>query len=44
MFNSLPLEIKIVADNPKKKKFKFALEKFLYNHNFYTLEEYLTHS
>jgi len=42
IFNNLPLEIKIVADN--QKKFKRELKKFLCNHTFYTMEEYLTHS
>ena len=42
IFNNLPLEIKIVADN--QKKFKRELKKCLCNHTFYTLEEYLTHS
>jgi hypothetical protein len=42
IFNNLPLEIKIVADN--QKKFKLALKKFLYIYTFYTLEEFLTHS
>jgi len=40
IFNNLPLEIKIVADN--QKKFKHALKKFLYTYTFYTTEEYLT--
>jgi hypothetical protein len=39
IFNNLPLEIKNVADNPKK--FKTALKQFLYTHSFYTLEQYL---
>jgi len=30
IFNNLPLEIKIVADN--QKKFKIALKKFLHTH------------
>ena len=42
IFNNLPLEIKIVADN--QKKFKLALKNFLYTYTFYTMEEYLTHS
>jgi ABC-type transporter Mla maintaining outer membrane lipid asymmetry ATPase subunit MlaF len=42
IFNNLPLEIKNVAENPKK--FKTALKQFLYTHSFYTLEEYLIHS
>ena len=40
IFNNLPLEIKIVADD--QKKFKCALKKFLYTYTFYTMEEYLT--
>jgi len=40
IFNNLPLEIKIVADN--QKKFKLALKNFLYTYTFYTMEEYLT--
>jgi len=42
IFNNLPLEIKIVADN--QKKFKRALKKFLCTYTFYTMEEYLTGS
>jgi ABC-type transporter Mla maintaining outer membrane lipid asymmetry ATPase subunit MlaF len=42
IFNNLPLEIKIVADN--QKKFKRALKKFVSTYTFYTMEEYLTHS
>jgi hypothetical protein len=42
IFNNLPLEIKIVADN--QRKFKRELKNFLCNHTFYTMEEYLTHS
>jgi len=42
IFNNLPLEIKIVADN--QKKFKRKLKKLLYTYAFYTLEEFLTHS
>jgi len=42
IFNNLPLEIKIVADN--QKKFKLALKKCLYTYSCYTMEEYLTHS
>ena len=41
IFNNLPLEIKIVADN--QKNFKLALKKNLYTYSFYTMEEYLTH-
>jgi len=40
MFNNLPLEIKNVAG--KQKKFKIALQKFLYTYSFYTLEEYFS--
>ena len=42
IFNTLPLEIKTVADN--QKKFKLALKKFLYAYTFYTMEECLLHS
>jgi len=42
IFNNLPLEIKIVADN--QKKFKCALKKILCTYTFHTMEEYLTHS
>jgi len=42
IFNNLPLEIKIVADN--QKKFKHTLKKFLYIYTFCTMEEYLTGS
>ena len=42
IFNNLPLEIKIVADN--QKKFKLALKKLLCTYTFYAMEEYLTHS
>ena len=42
IFNNLPLEIKIVADN--QKKFKCALKNFLYIYTFCTMEEYCTHS
>jgi hypothetical protein len=41
IFNNLPLEVKIVADN--QKKFKLALKKFLYTYTFHTMEEYLIH-
>jgi hypothetical protein len=39
IFNNLPLEIKNVADNPKK--IKTALKQFLYTHSVSTLEQYL---
>jgi len=42
IFNNLPLEIKIVADD--QKKFKCALKKFLYAYTFCAMEEYLTGS
>jgi len=42
IFNNLPLEIKIDADN--QKMFKLALKKCLYTYTFYTMEEYLTGS
>jgi hypothetical protein len=38
--NTLPLELKNVADN--QKKFKIALKRFLYAYSFYTLEEYFS--
>jgi len=40
IFNNLPSEIKNVAGN--QKKFKIALEKFLYTYSFYTMEEYFS--
>ena len=43
IFNNLPLEIKNVADN-QKKKLKTVLKKFLYTYPFYTMEEYLSQS
>jgi hypothetical protein len=42
IFNNLPLEIKIIAEN--QKKFTRELNKFVCSHTFYTMEEYLTHS
>jgi len=42
IFNTLPLEIKTVADN--QKKFKLALKKFVYTYTFCTMKEYLTGS
>jgi len=42
IFNNLPLEIKIVADN--QKTFKIALKKILYTYSFYSMEEYPSHS
>ena len=38
VFNMLPSYIKIKSDNPKK--FKMALQKFLYENSFYSLDEY----
>ena len=38
VFNMLPLYIKTEFDNPKK--FKVALQKFLHDNSFYSLEEY----
>ena len=38
VFNMLPSYIKIESDNPKK--FKMALQKFLYENSFYSLDEY----
>ena len=43
IFNNLPLEIKNVTGN-QKKKFKIALKKFLSTYLFYTVEEYLSQS
>jgi hypothetical protein len=40
IFNNLPLEIKIVADN--QQKFKREMKTFVYTYSFYTMEEYLT--
>jgi hypothetical protein len=42
IFNNLPLEVKNVAGN--QKKFKIALQKFVYTYSFYTMEEYLSQS
>jgi hypothetical protein len=42
IFNNLPLEVKIVADN--QKMFKHELKNFVCNNTSYTMEEYLTHS
>jgi len=42
IFNNLSLEIKKLLIT--KKKFKIALEKFLYTYSFYTVEEYLSQS
>ena len=44
IFNNLPLKIKNVAGNKKKKKIKIALKKFLHSYSFYTIEEYLNQS
>ena len=38
VFNKLPIYIKVESDNPKK--FKFVLQKFLYDNSFYSLDEY----
>jgi ABC-type transporter Mla maintaining outer membrane lipid asymmetry ATPase subunit MlaF len=43
IFNNLPLEIKNVAGN-QKKKIKIALKKILNTYSFYTMEEYLSQS
>jgi hypothetical protein len=40
VFNMLPSYIKMESDNPKK--FKMALQKFLYENSFYSLEEYFS--
>ena len=37
-FNVLPSYIKIETDNAKK--FKFIVQKFLYENSFYSLDEY----
>jgi hypothetical protein len=39
VFNNLPVPIKRLYDNPTA--FKRALKKFLCDHSFYTLDEYL---
>jgi hypothetical protein len=39
LFNSLPLNIKKVAHNTNK--FKRELKKFLIEHSFYSVEEYI---
>jgi len=39
---NLPMEIKTVADNPKK--FTIVLKKFLYTYSFYTFDEYYSES
>jgi hypothetical protein len=38
VFNMLSSYIKVESDNPKK--FKLVLQKFLYEHSFYSLDEY----
>jgi hypothetical protein len=38
IFNSLPVKLKEISDNPKK--FKSMLKEFLYSHSFYSLEEF----
>ena len=38
VFNMLPSYIKIESDNPKK--FKLALQRFLYKNSFYSLDEH----
>jgi hypothetical protein len=38
VFNMLPSYIKRESDNPKK--FKLALQKFLYKNSFHSLDEY----
>jgi hypothetical protein len=38
VFNMLPSYIKVESDNPKN--FKLVLQKFLYEHSFYSLDEY----
>jgi len=42
IFNSLPLQIREVADN--QRKFKIALNNFLQTYSFYSIEEYLNKS
>jgi hypothetical protein len=38
IFNSLPLKLKEISDNPKK--FKLMLKEFLCSHYFYTVNEF----
>ena len=40
VFNMLPSNIKMKSDNPKK--FKMALQNFLYENSFYSLDEYFS--
>jgi len=40
VFNMLPSNIKMESNNPKK--FKTALQKFLYENSFYSLDEYFS--
>ena len=40
VFNRLPSNIKMESDNPKK--FKMALQNFLYENSFYSLDEYFS--
>jgi hypothetical protein len=42
IFNNLPVPIKRLYDNPIA--FKLALKRFLYDHSFYTLDEYFNYS
>jgi hypothetical protein len=42
MFNNLPVPIKRLYDNPTA--FKLALKKFLCDHSFYTLDEYINYN
>jgi hypothetical protein len=42
VFNNLPVPIKRLYDNPIA--FKLALKRFLYDHPFYTLDEYFNYS
>ena len=44
MFNNLPLEIKNIAGNNKRKCIKIAVNKFLYTYSFYNIEECLSQS
>ena len=42
IFNSLPLQIREVADN--QRKFEIALNNFLHTYSFYSIEEYFNKS
>ena len=42
VFNSLPSQIKDLSAN--RNQFRCALERFLYSHSFYTLDEYFSYN